>query len=596
MRGSRVIIEVSGSVFELALYRGSAVCGRRRVLLDRAEWPTPWSAGLDQLRPQLSEAIASLGCAGLPTTIVYSLPGTFVTVSACPQVAGTANALQAARLALASVATFPLDCNPSDARVFHEDPRPNRGRGAGNKEQPADSARLHTIAAADQDAHVAALGAWAESAGLKVESVVPAEAVLTAAAARAATCTDDRAGGACHGPRAVLWMGLHQSVLAVGNGAKLELVRTISTGAETLVDALLRPIRPKSTPGTETTTDPATITLERTAARRLLSTVGIPAPQQQLPELPGCDGTCILPILQPTLQRLAVEIKQSLRFGTDESVRSGLTLSIRGEGSQIPGLTEVLARLAGVSPAQGAGKGTAAEAAASQLLTDEAHGLRASLPCLLGGEASDAMLTRGMRRGLLIGACAAAVMLSFEGVSIFFSFAKERERLAAAKLNAAGAGALASVQERALNARLATSGLSRRVSETLGNTPDWSAVMTVLAEQSPGSIRITSLEMSAESREAVCHVAGYVRRKETQDPAGEIRRFIESLSRVPLVSSVRLGVTQRGTVRGEEAHVFELSMTLVSVPVLHGRAGPVNGVPAAETGHEAAIADGVVRP
>lgn len=557
MRQRRVIVEISPSALEVAVCRGRTIAGHRRIVLDKAEWPSPWQSALDDLKPQLDECVSQLGCAGCPTTIIYSVPGSFVHVHSCPAAAGRAGAVQAARLALSSLVTFPLDSNPHGIRLLHAD------RPAANSD--GTPVRLHAIGAADTDATVAALTHWAQSAGLCVASVTPAEAALTAAALECAMSSGAAQTGA------TLFIGTHQSVLAVVSGQRLELVRTIAAGTETLVEALLRPVRPRG--------DGTSITLDRSAARRLLAAVGIPGAQAPLPDLPGCDGACILPLLQPALQRLSVEIKQSLRFGLSESARSAVALRLAGEGSRIPNLADVLARQAGiVQPVHTAIPDNPSDSPSpsSDRLAIRAASLSESLVCLLGNEATRQMTVTGLRRALIAGIAAAAALLTVQGVSVFATLSKERERLAAIKSSAAGTDALAGVQDRALAARTATTALSRRIATTMGQSPDWAAVLAVIAERTPPSMRILDLGMSSTGTTPSCSLRAYVRIGDAVNAPNEIRRFVEALGKEPLVDSVRLGMTQRAKVRGGDAETFELAIGLVPVPIGENLALPAS--------------------
>ncbi len=535
----------------------------RRVDLDRGEWPSAWLPALEELKAPLGECVSHLGCAGMPAAIVYSLPGTFVNVHSCPAGAGRWGAAEAAKLALASLATFPLDSNPHGMTLLHAD-RP------GSKDDQA-PLRLHMLSAADHDGTIAALTAWAASAGLNVTSVTPAEAVLNASAVALAMSA---------GPlenTATLWIGAHQSVLAVSLGHRLELVRTIATGTETLVDALLRPIRRRG--------EGEPVTLDRATARRLLASVGIPCPQQPLPEMPGFDGACILPFLQPALQRLAVEIKQSLRFGVGEALRGSVKLHVAGEGAATPNLGDVLSRQAAFAPASSDAEhgSTPSVCSAAPRLTEQFLRMGETPICLLGLQAADDMALKGLRRTLLAGVTAAAALLTVQGLSARAALNEEQKRLDAIKSVAAGTQALAGVQDRALAAKAATAAIDQRIAAAMGQAPDWATFMAVIAERTPASMRIVDAGMSTGQGRATCALRGYVRIDETPDAPGEIRRFVETLSREPIVESVKLGATQRNQARGHDAATFELSIALVALPAAPQQplaaAGDTGGAP-----------------
>lgn len=533
MAAPRVILDISASAFGVAVYRAHKRVASIRREFDRTAWPADWAATLSESRAQLTQAVGELQAGGLPTTVLYSTPGSIVAIGACPLGAGRAAALQAGALSLANVASFPVDGNPSDVRLLHED-------AAGSN--PAIAPRIHTIAAASPDAEVSLLTQWATQAGLNVDSTTPMEAALT--------CDSVRVAVAGEHPTAVLCVGEHVSVLAVGCAGRLELIRSIAAGTQTLVEALLRPIRPSGAQDA--------VHLNHSAARRLLAEIGIPEPDKPLPGLPGCTGASVLPLLQPVLQRFAIEIKQSLRFGVGESARAAVSLLLMGPGAAVPRLDAALARQASIAlhPPIDHEPGQDPASIADAHLPD--------LPSLLAGSDNRRMTNRGLRRALLAGVAAAAALLTVDGVATRFSLKSEQKRLEAVRANSTGQEALSRQQEKALSARLAASALQRHITHTLGTTPDWGTALRVLADLVPPTVRVLEARLSNEGTPA-CNLNAYVRLDQTSDAAGEIRRFVDAVSHHPIVNSVRLGVTQRDDIRGVNVQTFELIVEFVPV-------------------------------
>jgi hypothetical protein len=536
---SRVILTVLPSFVDVEVHRGRGTVASRRRWFDRGDWPVNWLIALDECRGPLAEMVGELDAAGVNTTIVFRSPGTFVSIGVCPAAAGRAGAMQAARLALSSLASFPLDANPHEVRLLHAD--------GGNKAGP-ETARFHTIAAADSNDHIAALTRLAEGAGLRVTGAGPEEATRASLAAARAVAQSAAS--------AVLCVGEHQSVLTVGRASGLDLARTIGAGTETLVDGLTRPIWPRN--GGDA------ITLNRDAARRLLGTIGIPGSRQELPGLAGCDGASVLPLLQPALQRIAVEIKQTLRFGVEESVRAGIRLRLIGPGAAIANLGEVLAQQAGIASEGRESEDPQAEARFRAFAVRRAD----SLPRLLCNESSDRACARGLRRALLAGVGTAAALLVVEGVSVHMSLKEEKRRLAAIESSVAGSAALAGQQEHAVHARALATSLNQRVRTTLGNTPAWWAVLDAIAAQTPEGVRVLEISTPPEAGGRVCGVRGYVRLEQGTDAAGRIRGLVNALQKEPVIESVRLGATSRANIRGHDAQMFELTLTPVALPAV----------------------------
>lgn len=533
-------MDISASALEVAVWRGHAAVASRRHEFDRTDWPADWPSALAESRTLLANTVAELQASGLPATVVFSTPGAVIAINACPLSAGKVAAVQAGSLALANVATVPIASGPSDVRILHVDaPASNPGSSPA---PAAASPRIHTIAAAAPDADVARLTEWAAQSGLVVDATVPAEAALAHETVRLAT------GG--ERPIAVLCVGEHVSVLAVGCAGRLELIRSIAAGSQSIVEALLRPIRPSG--------NRDAIQLDHAAARRMLADVGIPEAGRSLPDMPGCTGAVILPLLQPIMQRFAIELKQSLRFGVDEATRATITLRLTGSGANVPGLGAALARQASIGLHTPAGsEPTATPSSITANATDV-------LPTLLAGSDSNQLTIRGLRRALLAGVAAAGALLAVDGVMTRLSLRAEQQRLEAIRANSAGNRTLTDLQDQALESRLAATALHRQISRTLGTTPDWGASLRVLADLVPPTVRVLEARLSDHGT-PTCNLNAYIRLDQTVDAAGEIRRFVDAISHHPIVSAVRLGNTQRGNVRGNEAQTFELSIEFVAV-------------------------------
>lgn len=562
LASSRVIIEVSPSLLQVTVLRGEQVTGSRRHETGNGEWPASWMPALEALRTTLNEMVQGLACGGGQTTIVYHAPTTLTAVSSCAASAGRAASLTAAKLQLSSVAAFTLSANPYDACTLFRDAQSAASAGGG---------QLHTIAAADTEETVAALTSWAESAGLRVEGLIPAQAMAVVAATESLSAPKH---GGPDNLQAALWLDRHSGVLVVGSTGRLHFVRTLSTGTESLVDALVKPMRSRGAagePGTDS--EPRAVTLDRASAGNLLAVTGIPQPDQSLDGLPGFDGACVLPGLQPSLQRIAVEIKQSMRFGVSEEQRSGATLRLCGPGARIPGLAEAIGRLASIAlaPADQAAPGNHAPST-----TEKLHRVGSAVPLLRSRQTAERVLTRNLRKAMLCGVGVAAAFLAVSAAGAFAELDRERTRLAAVKIHNAGDAALDDVQGRTFEAVQSAASLRSRISERVGQAPEWSAALAAIARSMPGSIRVLDLSLSrgggagaapTDTRTgSICTLRGYSRAPRVSEAAESIREFTDVLGRAAIIENVRLGATQRTMFRGMDVQTFELTIGLVDLP------------------------------
>ena len=539
MPAKRAILELSPSRLELSVIRGGKVTSSRALRFPRTEWPQNFAETLREMQDALGKMVLELGCPKAHTTLIYRAPGTIANVTSCPASAGLGSAEQAARLAIANVTDFVLDGSPSDTMLLLTD-----------KEEASSLtsvAQAHILAAAEAELRAASLTDWVRSADLHVERLIPAEAVDLARSVKLVTRPEVQSLSA------LLWLGEHSAVLAVGSAGKLVFVRSVSTGLESLVEALTRPMRPKDSS--------EVVTLTRDQARTLLRGVGIPHPEQLLPDYPALAGSSLLPHLQPVLQRLSVEVKQSLRFGIPEAQRGTVTLSIAGPASVLPNLAAVLARQAGVPAAPALLADSPFDPACDVVDARDATTINL-LPEILRFAAT----SRRLRGALMAGAALTiATMAADFGVNQF-SLRQETRRLESLEAQRLSASRSAASRESSIAARNALTALEQRVRSRLTDAPDPASALALLADQTPPSMRLTDISLASEAALPILSLRGFIRYADAPDPAGIINRYITTLSGAPVIAAARLGTTVRAPVRGSDALSFEIRIELVPVP------------------------------
>lgn len=540
MRHASVILEVSPSRLTVAVVRAGKVASSRTQRFDITEWPQPWTSALAARVEALRSMVLDLQCADSPTTIIYAAPGSLASVVSCPASAGIANAERAARLALANVADFPIEISTTGTTCLLRESTPRKSAAPGVP-------NTHILAAADSEDRTQALCDWAADASLNVLSIVNAEALALAHAVRLVTAKGDDA------VRATLLIDEHSAVLAAGLPGRVLLVRSLSIGSESLVESLTATLR-SADPGAPG------VTLSRDQARRVLNAVGIPAPDQPIANHPELQGSSLLPHLQPTIQRLSVEIKQSLRFSIPELLRPSIRLGVTRIGNSVPRLDEVLARGVGIPSLP------ASETQTSPSFVDlylESRDLRINIA---PREVRAISAARKLRTALMAGVGCAALLVGFEYVATSAQLASERTKLN--NLNTAaqqGAQSNDSLQK-AVAAEAALRLVDARIRSTLADSPVWPELLAFLAK-APSALRLTSIELRSESgagHRAV--IAGRVSFSDAPDAPDIINRFISSLSSLPITLSARLGGTQRSRSDLSEVQNFEINLTLFPMP------------------------------
>ncbi len=565
----KAIIDISPSRLIVALVARHQVLGFRTIALDGRDWAERWSAWLARAEGPARAMLNDVGARGLEATVIYASPTAAAGVFACPTGAGPTAAQHAARLALAEQATFPLSDHPGDEQVLGTDragAESTNSRALTSSSAGPTAPQRHTLAVADVHTSAEVIASWARGVGVEPTALVPDDVPALVATFDAALDADPATG-----PRAILWFGERNSVLAAGSGGTLRFIRVLRLGTETLLDALQRPLRrPLSSATQPDGGEP--ITLDRAKARELLARTGVPEATTPIADL-GLTGAAILPIVQPVLQRFGVELKQSLRFGLAEDERAAATLILHGPGSLVPRLGEVLASQCGIPCA--AANGTMS----AELLGEpgKAHAVawraleRLQINLLPERMQTTQAFSR-MRKAVWAGGAAALALLGSQ------AFLAQRE-LGAIRVESAGVAAqldaksgAAATADAALKAVEARQTLDARIHSIMGATVDWSSLLALLAEATPDAISLTSVQGTGPSGALpTLIVSGHIHSTPgvsaaERDAAAVLRQFADRLAAAPIVTQAKLGATQRTRVRNVDVQRFDMTITLVPVP------------------------------
>lgn len=551
MPRQRVIIELSPSTLAVRTYRGDVTASSRAIRYPLGEWPSDWIAGMNSRSADLAGLVIEFGCEGCPCLVVYHAPGSVTAVTSCSHAAGATAALDAARLQLSSLAASPTDLSPSDFRTVSRD--------VGGSAEDS-SAQVHVLGIADSEENAAAIVAWAEKAGLRVEGLVPQDAAAIVSAIDALSAPKRRGG-----TTAAVWLGEHGGALAVGGPSRLLFVRTLGIGVHDLAEAMTT-CSGSTDGGSDSNASKSAAGLDLDQSRAVLVDIGIPTAQQALPGLPGLTGASVLPALQPLLQRLAVEIKQSLRFGVSEEMRAELGLCVCGPGSAVGNLASTLSRMTGCGALR------EPEATVGSMAQDGMDwGLVGDrMPRISSTAHAGRLVLRHARRALKVGVGAAAAVLLFNAAAARMQLTRERERFFAIQTLTQGTEVSAEVQQVSVDARLEADALAERVRRRLDGSPAWGATLAAVSAAAPPVVKLTDIAFKDRKAgapgTAECVLHGRVTIEGGSDPIGAIRRYSKNLEACPLVAAVRLGSTQIADTPDGEAQTFELSLTLVGVP------------------------------
>jgi len=519
----RVVIEITADQVRLTPTGSASPLIERINPTDRDQ---VWADGLSAIRPLLASLVERAGCANARAIVLAAGPESAVEFCSTP--APPAEARDAALLAVRESASLAPGADPAAVVVL--------GRDASGE-----PIQTHTLCAGDRGADALAVVDVVQSAGPRIDAVVPPRAVTMASAAQQAL---EAPAGA--GLIATLRLDDHAAALSAAEDGRILLLRPVDACVQRLVDALTGPI----------ITARGEVSLSEADARDLLMRTGVPGYDAVLDDSTGLRGGDVLPLLQPVLQRLVVEIKQSLRFGLPEGDRARAALRIEGAGAAIPGLPQILTDETELTPDDSPRAPIDWTAERLRVTTSLASTLN-----LLPPGAVTSRVSNRARTGLLVGLGMAALMLGADAAVTALETHSLKQKI---DTLAPLAEQVESSERRfgQATAILATAQAgATRVAEVAPPRAHWASFLAEVSRRTPTSIRVNRIGGAYDDRTPVVTLEGAAT-ADTDEAAREaIGAFVRSLDDCRLVDSATLG----GVRRSGEDWAFTIDTRLIGV-------------------------------
>lgn len=541
IRRQTVRIGFSPSLLEVVHHAGERVIGTETVVLDPSMWRDAWDKGLEPLDRALCGALDRLGVQGrCRATVFHHGPDVITEVFSYPT--GVSGAMEAARLALAETLPYPMGCNPHVVKLLARD-------------KGGQTRRTHVLVSADKDESAQSLHDWVERSGCVVEALASRDAAVLSAVIKRVM------GGASN--LAVMYLGEHRTVIAAGDEGNLRFVRVAGVGYDLLVDAYAR-AKPASSEGGPV--------LSRAESREMLLKVGIPMRRGVVHESTGLAGQDVLPLLQPIIQRYAVEAKQSMRFGMGETESARTKLVMVGPGAAIPQLAEVLAGHVDleIEPCQtwsnpqqdvGGGGGGGGCGELYRTITGDASNIS-----LMPHAAEEHRASRLVQRCLGVGAVAAMVAMGTDAMMTVSALREAQQALNATQPRITQI--MENNQTMAKAAVLAgrVSSAQSQLDSVIGYKPSWRALLGALSELTDDTVRLTEVRCDLRNGQPAAVLRGMTGAAQS-DQSGILAMYMERLLGCPLVKNVDLGSTRTMDTEEGSRLQFELTISLNSLPV-----------------------------
>ncbi|MCL4219886.1 MAG: hypothetical protein KJZ65_00815 [Phycisphaerales bacterium] len=527
----QVLITLEPGMLVGRVLRGVRVVRTHHASFGHSEWSAIWESNLSPLDEALSRIVTRLGLSpGSEACVVFEAGGALAEFQSIGT--GGFEATSAARLAAAERLGVSADSPCLAVR------RLGRSTGEGGR------ATTQFIVAGATESELQKVSRWIERAHLQCRGAVPTSAMLLdAMATRLLAWRGDSDLNVFHMDRC-------RSVVGSGSRRGITMLRTFEVGMTHLAEAVMR-----SASGAEVARAGG-IAFDR--AQAVMIEKGLPQPGEVFDEETGLAARAVLPYLQPVLQRIFVELKQSFRKALREGADGQTRIEMSGPGAAIGGLDSSIARAleAEVQRVNGA----LGEQCALETWADWAGDrLLLHTPAEVAERRG-----RSLRRAAIAGALLAGCVVGAEAMVQSRQIASLEQQIAA------NAGRVQEVEQfgatcgKALSMEKSLATARGLVDSFAGEQPEWSALLREVALSAEGRAVLTEVRGASDEGQASLTIAGLADAEAEPSPLSEL---IGQLQGSALVKDVQVVSRRLVELDGGSAHQFRLQIMARRAPV-----------------------------
>lgn len=546
-RDTRVVISLTPDALEGAFVVGTRVQRVASYPLDRALWSQAWEDGLLSYDAPLASILRDLNARrGTRVSVLVQSPSDAVEVSSYSS--SGSEAVQAAMLRAEERVVVTDSRAVSDGMIVAHD-------------DDDGSTRTHVLACAADNASVQAVFGWISRSGCRLESHVPRAVVPLIRTLEAAEDEQDCV--------AYCYLDWSTATIASLAGGSLSFVRTFNAGYQSLAEAYARGLARLQARDEEADPESDAPVYDMARGSALLIENGVPSREARIGASDNPYRASVAPLLASVMQRLSVEIKQSVRYGVRAASQRPRRLILLGPGSRIPGMAPLLSetteldvevideRVPDGSPSGAFSEGSTEFAFATAGDLSVSLIPLAAIERLAAASRSSAIRAGAILAvGLLVGE---AGLIALERGQI----RAETDRYQAALLDVR---ARSEAIERAAEQIEELNVASYASTALVGDQPDWSAVLGDLGARTPSNVRIRDLRAFYEGTSPMIGFSGDARDEQGGRRGEALGAFIDGLKESPLIERVELGTTRTNTDEGMTSKTFSVICTLRSIP------------------------------
>ncbi|KAA0215995.1 MAG: hypothetical protein DYG94_09890 [Leptolyngbya sp. PLA3] len=532
----QVLITLEPGMLVGRVLRGVRVVRTHHASFGQADWAAIWENNLADLDEALGRIVARLGLSpGSEACVVFESAGALAEFQSIG--AGGFEATAAARLAAAERLGVSADSACLAVRRL--------GRAVGEDGR----AKTQFIVAGAGENELQKVYRWAERAHLRCRGAVPTSAMmLDALATRLLGWRGDEDLNLCHIDRC-------RSVVGSGSRRGITMLRTFEVGLTHLCEAVIR--AGASLEGGRG----GGIAFDR--AQAVLIEKGLPQAGQVFDEESGLASRAVLPYLQPVLQRIFVELKQSFRKALREGQDGQVRIEVSGPGATIGGLDVAIARALDAEVVYL--NGAMGEQGVSETWADWASDR------LLLHTAAEMAERRGrvLRRAAIAGALVAGCVVGAEAMVQAHQISSLKGQIGDNAARVSEVRQFGTMCQSAVRLETQIDTARDLISSFQGDQPAWSALLREIALSAEGKVVLTEIRGVSDEKNASVVIAGLADAAVEPSPLSEL---IGQLQASALVGEVQVVSRRLIELDDKTSHQFRLQITAQRAPVQQLRA------------------------
>lgn len=525
IKGKQIVLSLTQRRLSGAVIRGGKPVHIEAIDLDPALWVTAWSEGLMPYDSEIRRVLTRLQAGKeTPVTVLYNSPSA---VLACFNLPGSRTEACAA------------------ASLQIRDPAAGFAVSAAYPIAPAASGDgcWSVLAIAERDEAANALFGWVTRAGARLTGIVPIQFAIAIEASRSAASNEELT--------AECLIGKDWTAVACGGHDAFHLIRVfeLGYGAMSEVHAQAAASQNKNCDG----------------SKRLFE-IGVPFKNR---DIHPADRSMLLPLLSPIIQRLCIEVKQTLRFGLS-GAQMPSKLNLLGVAGRVPELVPALAEGIDMhveADTHGAEADDPTEAFSQgsieqRFVTIINEPIRIRPAPLVSADSA-----RTFRRATMVGAAVAAVAIGMEYAWIGSERAQIESQFASMSNAVATTAAHREQQEAAREVALRAGRVGTKLLESIEFSPNTGRVLSQIASAVPQNVELTSIDLRRSGGDPGITISGIATGASDDEAGQSLNEFIANVTAEPEIASVELGATQRETKSGSRvSRVFSVRLTMTQVP------------------------------